>query len=106
MQRTEWDQLTAPVRAAIERRTGTVRTARTASAGKNSAIAALLSTARGPVFLKGLRTEDPRVASQEREAAVSPYVSPLSPELLWQTEVDGWNLLGFRAAPGQHADYS
>jgi hypothetical protein len=106
MHRTEWDQLTAPVRAAIEHRTGPVRTARTASAGKNSAIAALLSTARGPVFLKGLRAEDPGWPALEREAAVSPYVSPLSPALLWQTEVDGWNLLGFQAAPGRHADYS
>jgi len=106
MQRTDWDHLTAPVRAAIEHRTGTVRAARTAEAGKNSAIAILLSTADGPIFVKGLRTEDPRVASQEREAAVSRYVSPLSPELLWQTEVDGWNLLGFQAAPGRHADYA
>jgi len=106
MQRTDWDQLTAPVRAAIERRTGAVRTARTAPAGKNSAIAALLDTAGGPVFVKGLRSEDPRVVSQEREAVVSPYVSPLSPELLWQTEVDGWNLLGFQVAGGRHADYS
>jgi hypothetical protein len=46
------------------------------------------------------------VASQEREAAVSPYVNSLSPELLWKTEVDGWNLLGFRATPGRHAEYS
>jgi hypothetical protein len=106
MQRTDWDQLTAPVRAAIESRTGPVRAARTAAAGKNSAIAALLSTADGRVFVKGLRTEDPRVVSQEREAAISKYVTPLSPELLWHTEVDGWNLLGFQAAPGRHADYT
>ena len=106
MHRTDWDQLTAPVRAAIERRTGRVRTARTAPAGKNSAIAAVLGTDGGPVFVKGLRVEDPRVVSQEREAVVSRYVSALSPQLLWHTEVDGWNLLGFRAAPGRHADYS
>lgn len=106
MQRTDWDQLTAPVREAIERRTGPVHTAQTATAGKNSTIAALLDTARGTVFVKGLRTDDPRVGGQHREAAVGPHVSPLSPELLWQTEVDGWNLLGFQAAAGRHADYS
>lgn len=106
MQRTDWAQLAAPVRAEIERRTGPVRGARTAAAGENSAIAALLSTDRGPVFVKGLRAEDPRVVSQAREAAISPYVRPISPELLWQAEVDGWSLLGFQAAPGRHADYS
>lgn len=106
MQRTDWDKLTAPVRAAVESHTGPVRAAATTPAGKNSAIAAILNAERGRVFLKGLRSADPRVASQERESAVSPYVGPLSPKLLWQTEVDGWNLLGFQAAPGRHADYS
>jgi len=106
MQRTDWDQLSLPVRAAVERRTGPVRAARTAPAGKNSALAALLSTDYGAVFVKGLHADDPRVVSQEREAAVSPHVAPLSPRLLWQTEVDGWNLLGFHAAPGRHADYA
>jgi hypothetical protein len=106
MQRTDWEHLSASVRTAIEARTGQVHTARTATAGKNSAIAALLDTRDGQVFVKGLRTDDPRALAQRREAAVSRYVSPLSPELLWHTEVDGWNLLGFRAAAGRHADYS
>jgi hypothetical protein len=106
MQRTDWKQLSASVRTAIEARTGRVYAASTAPAGKNSAIAALLETDAGQIFVKGLRTEDPRVVAQRREAAVSPYVSPLSPELLWHTEVDGWNLLGFRAAAGRHADYT
>jgi Phosphotransferase enzyme family len=106
MLRTDWDALAADVKAAVEAHTGPVHAARTAPAGKNSAIAALLNTARGPIFLKGLRTDDPRVASQEREAVVSAYVSPLAPQLLWQTEIDGWNLLGFQAAPGRRADYT
>src|SRR5262245_61795767 len=106
MQRTDWEQLTAPVRAAVESRTGSVHSARTAAAGKNSAIAALLGTDDGLVFVKGLRVDDPRAACQGREAAVSRYVTALSPELLWRTETDGWDLLGFRAAPGRHADYA
>jgi len=104
--RTDWDELSPGVRGAVEYRTGPVQAAYTVSAGKNSALAAILATAqRGSVFVKGLRTEDPRVISQDREAVVSPYVRSLSRELLWQTEADGWNLLGFQAAPGRHADY-
>lgn len=106
MQRTDWEQLSEPIRQAIEACTGPVYAATTAPSGKNSSIAALLETRAGSVFVKGLRTEDPRAAAQHREAAVSPYVSLLSPELLWHTEIDGWSLLGFRAAAGRHADYS
>jgi hypothetical protein len=69
-------------------------------------VAAILITARGSVFVKGLRHDDPRVVSQSREAAVTPYVYPVCPALLWRTEVDGWNLLGFEHAPGRHAVYA
>lgn len=106
MQRTDWEQLSSRTREAIEAQTGPVRGATTASAGQNSAIAALLQTDAGRVFVKGLPTEHPMAAAQRREMAVSPYVTPLSPELLWHTEADGWTLLGYRAATGNHADYT
>jgi hypothetical protein len=106
VQRTHWEQLSSPTRQAIEAHTGPVRDAVTASAGQNSAIAALLDTDAGRVFVKGLRTEHPMAAAQRREMAVNPYVSPLSPQLLWHTEADGWTLLGYQAATGQHADYT
>lgn len=106
MQRTDWEQLSRPTREAIEAHTGPVRGAATALAGQNSAIAALLDTDAGRVFVKGLRTEHPMAVAQRREMAVNPYVSPLSPQLLWHTEADGWTLLGYQAAAGQHADYT
>jgi hypothetical protein len=106
MQRTDWEQLSSPTREAIEAHTGPIRSAITASAGRNSAIAALLETNAGRVFVKGLPTEHPMAAAQRREVAVNPYVSPLSPELLWHTEADGWTLLGYQAATGRHADYA
>jgi hypothetical protein len=104
--RTHWDELAPDARAAIERRTGPVQAAYTASAGKNSALAVILTTARGSVFVKGRRRGDPGVVSQGREAAISPYVYPVCPALLWRTEVDEWNLLGFEHTPGRHADYT
>lgn len=106
MERTDWPDLPDRVRAAVTERTGPVLAAQTADDGKNSAVALLLETAKaGPVFVKGLRLDHPGVVAQYREAAINPYVRRLAPPLLWQTEVDGWNLLGFQRVPGRHADY-
>jgi hypothetical protein len=54
---TEWDELEMPVRLAIEVRTGRVHSARTASTGLNSQLAAVLDTDAGVVFIKGLRAD-------------------------------------------------
>ena len=55
----DWDELEAPVRLAIEARTGPVRAARTANAGRNSQLAAVLDTDTGTVFVKGLPLDHP-----------------------------------------------
>lgn len=44
LDRVDWHDLPAHVRDVIETRTGPVRSAQTASAGKNSAVALLLDT--------------------------------------------------------------
>lgn len=106
MQRTQWDDLPVTVRRAIQERTGAVLKAETAAEGLNSELAALLQTSRGLVFAKGLRSNHPRVWTQDREATVAPYVRPLAPRLLWHIDEDGWNVLGFEHAPGRHADYA
>lgn len=69
-------------------------------------MAAFLDTPGGKVFIKGLRSDHPRVWTQGREAMVNPYVTHVSPRLLWHLDADGWNVLGFEHAPGRHADYS
>jgi hypothetical protein len=102
--RIDWDELDMSARVAIEAHAGPVRGARTAREGKNSHVAAFLDTAGGSVFVKGLRKDHPGVVTQHREAAVNPYVRPVSPALLWQTETADWHLLGFEHAPGRHAD--
>jgi hypothetical protein len=104
--RIDWDELDPSVRAVIQTKTGPVLAARTAAEGKNSHLAALLDTPSGTFFVKGLRKDHPGVVTQQREAAVNPFVRPLSPALLWQTENTAWHLLGFEYAPGRHADYS
>jgi hypothetical protein len=70
-----WYDLEREVRAAVEQYTGSVRAARTARAGRNSAVATVLDTDRGPVFLKGPRRDHPGVVTQRREAAINPHRS-------------------------------
>lgn len=107
MDHTDWDELPAAVRDAIQDRTGLVRTARTATAGLNSQIALILHTDSGPVFVKGLPAAHPGAVRQAREAMINPYVRTLAPRLLWHTEQAGWNLLAFDYIPAaRHADYT
>jgi hypothetical protein len=106
MDRIAWKDLPGPLRQAIEGRTGPVISALTASAGLNSPLAAIVTTADGTVFAKGMPSAHRRVAAQEREAMVAPLVTEISPALLWQFEEAGWNVLGYEHVPGRHADYS
>ena len=107
MQHTDWNNLSQAVRDLIQTHTGPVRAARTAPAGLNSQLAAVLDTANGPLFVKGLRTDHPGVMRQHREAMINPYVLSLAPPLRWQAEGAGWYLLAFAYIPGaRHADYS
>lgn len=75
-----------------------------ATAGINSAFAATLHTTGGPVFCKA--TTDPTSAMHRTEVQVAPFLPAVAPRLLWNVEVDGWLLLGFTHAAGQHADLS
>jgi hypothetical protein len=94
--RIDYDELPDPVRVAVESRTGVIRSARSADAGINSAVAAVLDTeASGPVFLKGLPDDDVAVINQLREARVSPHVEGIGPRMLWQDTVGGWDLIAF-----------
>jgi hypothetical protein len=74
VRRTDWDELEAPARLAIEARTGQVRAARTVDAGLNSQLAVVLDTDAGRLFVKGLRLDHPGVVRQGREAMINPYV--------------------------------
>jgi hypothetical protein len=103
----DYEALPLPVREAIAERTGKVRNAQSAEAGTNSAVAALLDTESGPVFLKGLPKDHRGVRAQQREADVAPFVTEVSPRLLWHAELEGWDLLGFQAVEGgRHPDYA
>ncbi|MHB1509136.1 MAG: aminoglycoside phosphotransferase [Acidimicrobiales bacterium] len=90
----------------IETRTGPVRSAVTVSEGRNSALAAVLQTKSGRIFVKGLEFDDPGIVTQERETAVAPYVQCVSPRLLWHVRAHGWDVIGFQYTEGRHANYA
>jgi hypothetical protein len=100
-----WHDLSAATRRAAELHTGTVRSARTVGAGLNSAVALLLRTDAGEVFVKGLRSSYPRRWTQDMEAMINPHVTGLAPRLLWRVQDDDWDLLGFEKITGRHVDY-
>jgi hypothetical protein len=102
--RTPWAELPATVRRAIESSTGAIRAVEPISAGLNCGIAALLHTPTGRVFIKGLPSDHPRIATQRQEAEINSHVAPIAPCLLWQVDLDGWNILAFEYLDGRHAN--
>ncbi|WP_405839002.1 aminoglycoside phosphotransferase [Streptomyces platensis] len=100
------DRLPAAARAAVERHTGPLCTVVEATEGFNSEIAARVTSAGGAWHIKGLRADHPRVWTQRREAAIAPFLTGVGAALRWRVEAAGWDLLGFEALDGQHADYS
>lgn len=105
--KAQWESLTGEVRETIEAHTGPVAAVEMVSGGFNSEIAARVHTTAGSrVFVKGLRSDHPRVWTQHQEARINPHVVPIAPRLLWHVETGGWNLLGFEHIDGRRADYS
>jgi len=62
----------AEARPLIEKHTGPVLRAEQVEGGVNAQIAVALSTESGDFFVKGMRTDQPRVRSQQRQRKVNP----------------------------------
>jgi hypothetical protein len=99
----QWDELPAPVRRAIEEHTGPVTQTAPGGEGGNSSLRLILRTARGSMFAKGTgpRDDESRVWMLEAGVALSPYVTAITPPLLWQVHESGWNIAGFEYLPGR-----
>ncbi|MGI5243095.1 hypothetical protein [Dactylosporangium sp. CA-139066] len=103
--RITYTELPAVVCAAIEQRIGPLISSESASAGRNSAVAARLRTAAGTVFCKALPADHRWVWTQAREAAIAPHLHSVAPRLIGRIETGGWDVLLFEAIEGRHADY-
>ncbi|MEV7775946.1 hypothetical protein [Kitasatospora sp. NPDC086791] len=100
-----WSNLPGPELAAVLEHTGEIRRATAVSEGMNSAVACVVEAEAGTFFVKAT-TKDHPYARLATEAAVNPYVVPLSPRMRWRIDTDRWDVLGFDYAPGRPADLS
>jgi hypothetical protein len=103
--RIQWDDLPGGLKDAISARTGPITAGQAVTAGQNSPLAAVIKTGDGRVFVKGLPSGHRLVITQAREAAAAHLAKGISPELLWQFDEAGWNVLGFEHIQGRAADY-
>lgn len=104
--RIDFEDLPAPVLAAVEERTGPILKVEAVGQGFNSEIGARIVTESGTRFVKGLRADHKRVWTQRREADVNPLLPGIAPALLWHIGEGEWDLLVFESLEGHHADYS
>lgn len=105
MERIQWDNLPGLLKEAISARTGPIAAGHAVPGGLNSPLAAVISTETAKVFVKGLPSGHRQAKTQLREAAAAPLVQGISPELLWQFDEAGWNVLGFAHIEGRAANY-
>ena len=87
--------------AAVRAHTGEILGAESVPDGYSSQLAVSLETESGRVFVKGMRQDHDDAWTQQREAAVNPYVVPLGPRMLWQVQAGGWDLIGFEHVGGR-----
>ncbi|WKK23746.1 protein kinase [Streptomyces olivoreticuli] len=88
----------AHFRALIYPHTGEVATVEIPDHGYSSDFAAIINSEKGQFFVKAMFNEPGgRRDSIIREREINPYVTPLSPALLWSVDGDdaGWIILGF-----------
>jgi hypothetical protein len=108
MPRVQWEALPQEVRDVVQEQAGAVVKTTPISEGINSDITLIAHTATsGPLFIKGSRSDNEvQLRALGREAAVNPYITAVSPELLWEVQEGGWKLLGFEYVSGRRVDYS
>lgn len=102
--RLSWAELPRATRRDIELHTGTVTDVQAVQAGRNCAVALVLTTESGVVFAKGVHHSSPMRWTQDMEELINPHVHHISPRLLWRVYGE-WDVLGFTHVDGRHADY-
>jgi hypothetical protein len=100
--KANWEE----ARDLIEKQTGPVSAVTELAEGRNSEISVIVRAGSEQTFFKGRRATHRWAWTQERERIINPLVRHVSAALKWSAASDDWNLLGFEAIPGGHADYS
>ncbi|MFK4100825.1 phosphotransferase [Streptomyces sp. NPDC019531] len=105
MNRIEWQDLPAETRAAVQKHTGTVTTARTAPHGVMSRLACTVHARTSRAFVKGMQQDDPQAWVYRHEAHVT-RIAPCSPRVLFEVDAGGWVLYGYEYIDGRYPDLS
>jgi hypothetical protein len=98
-----WESLPAALRAAIEKHAGRVSGSSRGGEGLSTSVRLILHTDSGDVFVKGTGP-DSTDAQRDRlmlGADLAPYLTAVSPPLLWRAQADGWDVTGWPALPGR-----
>ncbi|MEV4343165.1 hypothetical protein AB0J83_01605 [Actinoplanes sp. NPDC049596] len=104
MARRGWDELPASVRWAVQDCAGPVERVEPVATGAVSDLVAVLHTASGVHFCKGVEAGNPRGWMHRNEARLNRHLRAVTPALRWAIECDGWTMLGFEHVRGRHPD--
>jgi len=99
----DWDSLPTALRTAIESRAGEIIGTSPAGEGLSTSVRLILRTGAGDLFVKGT---GPDSMPYQRDrlalgAALAPYLTGVSPPLLWHVQAEGWDVTGWPALPGR-----
>src|SRR5687768_12890514 len=115
MARTQWSELPALFRDAIQAHVGDLDSYDPAPSGNHADFAGTLRGKKAgkplTAFVKAAKKvspdqDGPEVWSLRNEAAINPHMDEFAPRLLWEVEAGGWLGLGFEYIDGRHADLS
>ncbi len=100
---TDWGSLPREIRNEIEAHVGDVTATSPAGEGMSTTVRLVLHTPSEDLFIKGT---GPGSANHLRDrlalgADLAPYVTAVSPPLLWRVQADGWDITGWPALPGR-----
>jgi hypothetical protein len=98
-----WESLPPALHAAIQSHTGQISGTSPAGEGLSTSVRLILHAETGDIFIKGTGPEsmDYQRTRLAIGAHLAPYLTAVSPPLLWCVHADGWDITGWPALPGR-----
>jgi hypothetical protein len=99
----DWESLLPALRAAIQARAGVVTGTSPADEGLSTSVRLILHAESGDVFIKGTSPDSMGYQRGRLDlgARLAPYLTAVSPPLLWRAQADGWDVTGWPTLPGR-----
>ncbi|GAB2658461.1 hypothetical protein GCM10027271_16410 [Saccharopolyspora gloriosae] len=103
---TTWQELPGEVRDFVRGHVGPVSSAVEITNGRSSDLAAVLDTAAGRVFVKGVEGVSRRMRHLRNEITTSTLAGDLAPAVLFAEDIGEWLVVGFEYLTGRPAGLS